>query len=125
MYPLFKMITLWILWKKFQKQFKFIFVSFILVGAILFVSEDIYNAIKLIDKTLLVWFVIFKITIILAIIFINYYLFKKVKIDEKSYKQGDKSSDFDNYPDLSKAILKKDKLISRTDFILQKYMKNN
>ena len=125
MYPLFKTITLWILWKKFQKQFKFIFVSFILVGTILFVSEDIYNAIKLIDKTLLVWFVIFKITIILAIIFINYYLFKKVKIDEKSYKQGDKSSDFDNYPDLSKAILKKDKLISRTDFILQKYKKSN
>mgnify|MGYP003615819468 CR=1 FL=1 len=125
MYPLFKMITLWILWKKFQKQFKFIFVSFILVGTILFVSEDIYNAIKLIDKTLLVWFVIFKMTIILAIVFINYYLFKKVKIDKKSYKQGDKSSDFDNYPDLSKAILKKDKLISRTDFILQKYMKNN
>ena len=125
MYPLFKTITLWILWKKFQKQFKFIFVSFILVGTILFVSEDIYNAIKLIDKTLLVWFVIFKMTIILAIVFINYYLFKKVKIDKKSYNQGDKLAHFDNYPDLSKAILKKDKLISRTDFILQKYMKNN
>lgn len=120
-HSLFRNLTLYIFWKKFQKQIKVILVSFGLILFISWVYQDLFALVKILDKENLLWVVFTKWVLIGSIVLINIIWFKRIKIDEAELKSSVEKEH--NYPKASLDVLEKKTILSRTDVILNKYSK--
>jgi len=120
-YSLFRNLTLYIFWKKFQKQIKVILVSFGLILFISWIYQDVFTLVKIVDKESLLWVVFAKWLFIGLIVLINIIWFKRIKIDEAELKSSIEKEKEPNYPKASLDVLEKKTILSRTDVILNKY----
>jgi hypothetical protein len=122
---MFKTGTYLLFWKKYKKRFITLFISIILVAGILSIYTDMFNILKLSDKQDLWQLLFVKYILLFLIIATNIYILFFSK-KPNSYKQ----ETITKKPEikLSKTeenILKKEKLQSRSDYILRKYQNFN
>jgi len=126
MFNLIKISSYYFLFKKFKKQIFLLLFSILLIGIIVNIFNDVISAL---DKNQIFIAIAIKWSLIIFIIFINFIIFKKLvkkpsnsepkhNIDEKITKKIDPPTPY------SEEILKKDKLLTKKDKILNKYLKN-
>ena len=114
MFNLIKISSYYFLFKKFKKQIFLLLFSILLIGIIVNIFNDVISAL---DKNQIFIAIAIKWSLIIFIIFINFIIFKpKPNVDEEITK-------IDPTP-YSEEILKKDKLLTKKDKILNKYLKN-
>ena len=122
---LFRGATYYILWQKFQKQIILIILSIIAISVIMGIYDDLFKVLKVSNKDSLVGLLLFKWFIISCIVGFNIYKLKQIKLEDKEKveifekPQVEENQDI---PQQSKEILKKKKLLSTTDVILNKYI---
>ena len=124
---LFRSATYYIIWKKFQKQIILVTLSLIAIIVIIGVYNDLFNVLKISNKDSLIGLLLFKWFLISLIVGFNIYKLKQVKLDENEKHKifDDEEQPKKIYPKKSQDVLnKKEKLISTTDVILKKYIKN-
>lgn len=114
---IFKSATYALIWRKFKKEIRLVFVSLVSIIVIFTLYNDIYQFVKDYDKEYLLWVIIIKWFLILSIIFINIMVLRK--LNNKSLKEGSYSNlnESKNIYDLSS----KEVLTTKTDLIINKY----
>ncbi|MDY0365867.1 MAG: hypothetical protein RBQ81_08415 [Arcobacteraceae bacterium] len=118
---LFRSATYIIIWKLFKSQILSLLAS---VVVIIFICQDLYKIFSY-DKEILLMIVALKWIIIIVILIYNIYVFKKVKTENR-LKDNYINEEITNeeLPIISKKILnKKGGLLTKSDLILQKYIK--
>lgn len=122
---LFRSVTYFILWKKFQKQIILIVLSLIAIVIITSIYDDLFTVLKVSNKDSLVGLLLMKWFLISLIVGFNIYKLKQVKLEESEKKEifEDTKRDKIIYPVKSQKILnKKEQLTTTTDVILKKYL---
>ena len=118
---LFKTGTYLFIWKKFKTQIVSIIVSMILIWLIFGIYEDLIRIFELENTSILLYLLLGKWILIALIILYNILLIKSIKkpkIDETLEKEEI------NLPKKSQEILDKKDILTTTDVILKKYIKN-
>jgi len=121
---LFKTTAYYIIWKKFQKQIILLVISIFLIGLIGSIYDDLFKVLKVTNKESVGILLFMKWFFISLIVVYNIYTFRKTTIESKDtiitkIEEGEHRV----FPEKSQDILKKEKLLSSTDFILKKYEK--
>lgn len=109
-------------WKKFRTQIISIIVSMILIWLIFGIYEDLIRIFELEDTSILLYLLLGKWILVALIILYNILLIKSIQkptIDETL--ENEKI----NLPKKSQEILDKKDILSSTDLILKKYLKNS
>ena len=118
---LFKTGTYLFIWKKFKTQIISILASIILIWLIFGIYEDLIRIFELENTSILLYLLLGKWILIALIILYNILLIKSIKkpkIDETLEKEEI------NLPKKSQEILDKKDILTTTDVILKKYIKN-
>ena len=118
---LFKTGTYLFIWKKFKTQIISILASIVLIWLIFGIYEDLIRIFELENTSTLLYLLLGKWILIALIILYNILLIKSIKkpkIDETLEKEEI------NLPKKSQEILDKKDILTTTDVILKKYIKN-
>ena len=118
---LFKTGTYLFIWKKFKTQIISLLASIVLIWLIFGIYEDLIRIFELEDTSTLLYLLLGKWILIALIILYNILLIKSIKkpkIDETLEKEEI------NLPKKSQEILDKKDILTTTDVILKKYIKN-
>lgn len=118
---LFKTGTYLFIWKKFKTQIISILASIVLIWLIFGIYEDLIRIFELENTSILLYLLLGKWILIALIILYNILLIKSIKkpkIDETLEKEEI------NLPKKSQEILDKKDILTTTDVILKKYIKN-
>jgi len=127
MFNLIKISSYYFLFKKFKKQIFLLLFSILLIEIIVNIFNDV---VSVLDKNQILIAIAIKWSLIIFIIFINFIIFKKLvkkpsKSNSKPKHNIDKKITKKIKPTpYSEEILKKDKLLTKKDKILNKYLKN-
>ena len=119
---LFKTGTYLFIWKKFKTQIISILASIVLIWLIFGIYEDLIRIFELENTSILLYLLLGKWILIALIILYNILLIKSIQkptIDETL--ENEKI----NLPKKSQEILDKKDILSSTDLILKKYLKNS
>ncbi|WP_121628741.1 hypothetical protein [Poseidonibacter antarcticus] len=111
---LFKTTAYYVIWQKFKKQILLISFSVVLIGFIGMIYDDLFDVLKVTDKESIGILLFTKWFFISFIIAINIYALRKTKIKEKKELKPVNPK--------TQEILKKEKVLTRTDLILKKYL---
>lgn len=121
---LFRSATYYIIWKKFRKHIVLVLLSLISITIISFIYDDLYKILKVSNKDALVELLLFKWLLISLIVGFNIYKLKQVKLEETEKKEiFSNETEEKPLPEQSKRVLRKEKLLSTTDVVLNKYIK--
>jgi UDP-N-acetylmuramyl pentapeptide phosphotransferase/UDP-N-acetylglucosamine-1-phosphate transferase len=119
---LFKTGTYLFIWKKFKTQIISILASIVLIWLIFGIYDDLIKIFELEDTSTLLYLLLAKWLIVGFIILYNILLIKSIK-------KPSKDEIFENegiiLPKKSQEILDKKDILSSTDLILKKYLKND
>ena len=119
---LFKTGTYLFIWKKFKTQIISILASIVLIWLIFGIYEDLIRIFELENTSILLYLLLGKWILVALIILYNILLIKSIQkptIDETL--ENEKI----NLPKKSQEILDKKDILSSTDLILKKYLKNS
>lgn len=119
---LFKTGTYLFIWKKFKTQIISILASIVLIWLIFGIYEDLIRIFEVEDTSTLLYLLLGKWILVALIILYNILLIKSIKkpiIDEILENEEI------NLPKKSQEILDKKDILSSTDLILKKYLKND
>jgi len=126
MFNIIKTGTYYFLFKKFKKQIFIVLFSLIAIFVIDSIFKDIISAL---DKNEIFFAIAIKWTLIIFIIFFNFFMFKKstkkLSKQQSQPKLNEKtpSKKIDSTPYFEE-VLKKDKLLTKKEKIFKKYLKN-
>lgn len=118
--------TYYVLWQKFRGQFVMLLISVVLVMIILGVYNDLYSVLKITNKDSILLLLLLKWSLILLIIGMNIYSFKKLKIKdvkesiEKEQEYTSKKAE--PLTPTQEFVKNKEILFTTTDLILEKYI---
>ena len=118
--------TYYVLWQKFRGQFIMLLISVVLVMIILGVYNDLYSVLKITNKDSILLLLLLKWSLILLIIGMNIYSFKKLKIKdvkesiEKEQEYTSKKAE--PLTPTQEFVKNKEILFTTTDLILEKYI---
>ena len=118
--------TYYVLWQKFRGQFIMLLISVVLVMIILGVYNDLYSVLKITNKDRILLLLLLKWSLILLIIGMNIYSFKKLKIKdvkesiEKEQEYTSKKAE--PLTPTQEFVKNKEILFTTTDLILEKYI---
>jgi uncharacterized membrane protein len=120
---LFRSATYYIIWQKFQKQIILVVISAVMISIIFGIYEDLFKVLRMNHKDSLLLFFLVKWMSVGIIIAYNIHKLKQVKEeDTKSVQEAIINNEKRLYPEKSQRVLrKKEKLISTTDLILERY----
>jgi len=125
-----KSTMFYIFWNKFKSQLITVLASIIFIAIVFSVYEDLYQVLKISSKEDVIVLFLIKWFIVFIILGFNWYQFKKMKnviVKEEIKKQSDNYSSTiiieQAKPQQHQNILEKKKLKTKTDVILQKYIK--
>lgn len=119
---LFRSTTYFIIWQKFKHQIVMLIISFLLIGLIGNIYDDLFKVLKVTNKESVLGLLFIKWFLISGIVGFNIYKFKKIKLEDKEeISEVITKTKQKVYPQQSKEILNKKTLLSSTDRILNKY----
>ena len=115
------------IWNKFKSQFITLLVSIILIAVIFSIYEDLHKVLKISNKDSVFGLLLLKWFLITLIFGFNWYKFHKLKPistkNTKIYSNNDNNKSHNIVTTKQhQHILKKKKLKTKTDVILQKYI---
>ena len=114
--------TYYFLFKKFKKQIFIVLFSLIAIFVIDSIFKDIISAL---DKNEIFFAIAIKWTLIIFIIFFNFFMFKKsTKKLSKQQSQPKLNEKTPSTTPYFEEVLKKDKLLTKKEKIFKKYLKN-
>jgi len=117
---LFKTTTYLLVWKKFKKEIIGLIVSIGLIAFIDGVYNDLFVLLKIQEQKTVIMLLFVKWFLILLIVVYNIFNFKKIKkINQTNIQQNTKQIPLNH-----QNVLSKEKLKTKTDLILQKYLKD-
>jgi len=117
---LFKTTTYLLVWKKFKKEIIGLIVSIGLIAFIDGVYNDLFVLLKIQEQKTVIMLLFVKWFLILLIVVYNIFNFKKIKkINQINIQQNTKQIPLNH-----QNVLSKEKLKTKTDLILQKYLKD-
>lgn len=119
---LFKSGTYFFIWKKFETQIITIFISVFLIWLIFGIYDDLIEIFELKDTNILLCLILGKWFLVTSIIFVNIKVFKSLK--KSSNNENFEEKEVTILPLKSQEILSKKDIVTRTDLILKKYVKN-
>mgnify|MGYP000609612433 CR=1 FL=1 len=122
----FKTTAYYIIWKKFKSQIILFVVSIFLIGLIGSIYDDLFKVLKVTNKESVGILLFIKWFLISLIVVYNLYTFRTTTIESKDEIMTKmKESDSSIFPKKSQEVLKKEKILSSTDYILKKYEKKS
>jgi len=129
---LFKTGTYYLLFKKFKKEIIAIVVSLCLLIIIFGIFNDVFIIFQITDVKTLAIVVFLKWFLVVGIIVFNIFTFKRLikknnsskshKLVKKQHDTNNTSIDKSTY---SQQILNKEKLLTKSDLVLKKYLDKN
>ncbi len=118
--------TYYVLWQKFRKQFMMMLISFVLIAMILGIYNDLYSVLKITNKDSVLLLLLLKWSLILLIIGVNIYSFKKIKIKDVKEsiikEQSNIAKKVKPLTPTQEYVKHKETLSTTTDLILEKYV---
>ena len=118
--------TYYVLWQKFREQFMMLLISLVFIAMIFGIYNDLYSVLKITNKDSVLLLLLLKWSLILLIIVVNIYSFKKIKIKDvkKSIIEEQSSASLKTKPltPTQEYIKHKETLFTTTDLILEKYV---
>ena len=119
---LFKTGTYLLIWKKFKTQIISILVSILLIWLVFGIYDDLVKIFELSDTSSLLYLLLGKWFFIFVIVFYNTRMFKSLKkdIEENDMLVVEKVV----LPIKSQEVLEKKDILTTTNLILKKYLKN-
>lgn len=119
---LFKTGTYLFIWKKFKTQIISLLASIVLIWLIFGIYDDLIKIFELEDTSTLLYLLLGKWLIIGFIILYNILVFKSIKTaSEEEILKNEEII----LPQKSQEILDKKDILSTTDLVLKKYLKNS
>jgi len=107
------------IWNKIKNHFSLVIISIIAIVIIIAIYSDIFYMYKINSKENIFYLLLSKWVLIILILVFNYYkIFYKKNLKQNKSPKNNKTN---SQPD--EIVLKKDKLLSKTDLILKKYKK--
>ena len=117
---LFKTTTYLLVWKKFKKEIIGLIVSIGLIAFIEGIYNDLFVLLKIQEQKTVIMLLFVKWFLVLLIVVYNIFNFKKIKkINQANTQQNTKQIPLNH-----QNVLSKEKLKTKTDLILQKYLKD-
>jgi len=113
---MFKTGTYYVLWQKIKKQFLMLLISLVVIVIIFNIYDDLVKIIDVKSSGSLLFLLLLKWLLILGVIELNVYKFKRITI-EKTTKKSNKKP----LTPTQEHIKTKETLLSTTDVMLEKY----